>query len=119
MVHKLILSLSLCNVFCTYLEESPFAHIVKKQISHLVVTVIDDTDTISLDDLATDVYARIFTLFTNLTHLEFDAYNTYRLMPLTFYSFPSNICFSSSIVYLCIKVLFLEDCLCLLDGRLY
>ncbi len=102
----------------SFLDESPFVHVFKKQISHLVVTIVDDTGSDLLNDLATDVYGRIFTFFTNLVHLDFVIHYTPRHPTLHLNYLPSNICFSSSIVHLSIRVLFFEDCLQLLDGRL-
>jgi hypothetical protein len=102
-----------------YLDESPFAHIFKNQISHLTITITDDSEALSLDVLAENVYARLFTSFTSLTHLEFGTYKSSQELSLVLRNLPSNICFSSNIVNLCVKVLYFDDCLCLLDGRLY
>jgi hypothetical protein len=101
-----------------HLDESAFAQIFKKQISHLVVTVTDDTGTEPLIDLVVNVYANIFTLFKKLTHLEFGKSNSSQHRPLSLYCLPSNICFSSNIIHLCIRVVVFDDCLCLLNGRL-
>ncbi|CAF2984744.1 unnamed protein product [Rotaria sp. Silwood2] len=106
-------------LFCLYADDLPFSHILKKQISHLVVTVTDEAQTTTLEALATDVYGRIFTFFTSVTHLEFGVYHTPRHLPLLLRDLPSNICFSSNIVHLCAKVLYFDDCLRFLDGRLY
>jgi hypothetical protein len=110
--------LSLRNLFCIYLGESPLTVMFKKQISHLTVNITDDTEAISLYDLTENVYGHIFTLFTNLTHLEFGKYNSSQHLPLTVLNLPSYVCLSSTIVHLCVKVLSFDDCLCLLDGRL-
>jgi hypothetical protein len=69
-------------------------------------------------NLVTNVYARIFVIFPNLTHLEFDLKHTCGLSPSPFYQLPSTSCYSSNIIYLRVKVDCLDDCLYLLDGRL-
>jgi hypothetical protein len=95
-----------------------FIRIFKEQISHLVVGVIDNRDRGSLTDVAINVYMRIFNLFTSITHLDFIIKDDYRYPPLSFYDLPFTACSSSTIVHLSIRLLSLEDCLCLLDGRL-
>ena len=95
-----------------------FIRICREQILHLVVTVMDKSESASLSDVAMNLYMRIFNLFTSVTHLEFVIKNDFRYPPFALYDLPSTACFSSTIVHLCIKVLAFEDCLCLLDGRL-
>ena len=96
----------------------PFIRIFKEQISHIVVTVVDKSESVPLEDMTMNVYMRIFNLFRNLTHLEFAIKGGYQYPPLSIDELPSTVCFPSTIVHLSIKVLDLEDCLCLLDGRL-
>ncbi|CAF3664120.1 unnamed protein product [Rotaria sp. Silwood1] len=98
-LHKLnIVKLDIDKALAYFSDESPFVQIFKEKISHLVITITDDTDSVSLLDLVKIVYAKIFALFTSLTHLEFGTYNTSQHRPL---------------------VLIFDDCLCLLNGRLY
>jgi hypothetical protein len=79
---------------------------------------MDKSESACLTDMAINVYMRIFTLFTNVTHLDFISKDDYRYPPLSLYNLPSTTCSSSTIVHLSISLLSLEDCLCLLDGRL-
>jgi hypothetical protein len=95
-----------------------FIRIFKEQILHLVVTIMDKSESVSLSDVVMNVYMRIFNLFTSATHLDFVTKGDFRYPPFSLYDLPSTACFSSTIVHLCIKVLTFEDCLCLLDGRI-
>jgi hypothetical protein len=95
-----------------------FIRIFKEQILHLVVTVIDKSESASLSDVAMNVYMRIFNLFSSVTHLDFVIKDDFRYPPFSLDDLPSTACFSSTIVHLSIRVLGFEDCLCLLDGRL-
>jgi hypothetical protein len=101
-----------------HLDESLFVHKFKHNISHLTFKINDDITNEYKLNLVTKVYARIFVIFTNLIHLEFDLEDTCGLLPSPFYQLPSTSCYSSSIVYLHVEVDCLEDCLYLLDGRL-
>ncbi|CAF2473620.1 unnamed protein product [Rotaria sp. Silwood2] len=101
-----------------FLEQMPFIRIFNEQILHLVVTVMDKSENASLSDVTINLYIRIFNLFTSVTHLDFVIKNDFRHPPFSLDDLPSTACFSSNIVHLSIRVLGLEDCLCLLDGRL-
>ena len=96
----------------------PFIRIFKEQILHLVVTIMDKSESASLSDVAMNVYMRIFNLFSSVTHLDFVFKSDFRHPPFSLEDLPSTACFSSTIVHLSIKVLTFTDCLCLLDGRL-
>ena len=66
-----------------------------------------------------NVYMRILNLLNSVTHLDFVIKDGYQYPPLSIDDLPSNVCFSWTIVHkLSIKILGLEDCPCLLDGRL-
>jgi len=101
-----------------YLDESSFAQILKHQISHLSVTAAEENTTESMMNLVTHVYASIFAMLTSLTHLDFFTSDDSLYKPPRLSDFPSTTCNSSSIVYLRVRVNTLDDCLCLLDGRL-
>ena len=87
-------------------------------MSHLLVTVVDKSESVSLNDVAMNVYMRIFGLFKNVTHLDLTIKDAYRYPSLSLVNLPSTACFSSTIVRLSIGVMSFEDFLSLLDGRL-
>jgi hypothetical protein len=72
----------------------------------------------SLKNYSINVYAHILNFFKNLKHLSIiETLNpTYPRLSLS--DLPSNSFFSSTLTHLCINVYTLDDCLCLLDGRL-
>ncbi len=104
--------------FVYFLENSPCIYAFKHQISHLIVTIIDEIRNESVMNLLTASYARIFAFFTNLKYLDVDVNDTYGIRRSVLNGLPSTTCFSSSIVDLRIKMNNFEDCICLLDGRL-
>lgn len=85
---------------------------------HLIVTVMDKSESAPLSDVAMNGYMRIFNLFKSVTHLDFVRKTDFRYPPFSFDDLPSTAFFSSTIVHLCIRVLDFEDCLRLLDGRI-
>ncbi len=100
-------------------DTSPFVDIFKKQITHLTVPINDTESTLPLTHLSINFYARIFSLFRNLIDLDFGPISSRQRYPeLTIYNLPPKNCFSSRITNLRIGVVTLDDCLCLLDGRL-
>jgi hypothetical protein len=105
------------NPFFLYSDESPFAHIFKYQISHLHVTAAEESTVESMMNLVTHIFPHIFTTLTNLTHLDFFIDEAF-YEPPRLSDFPSTTCYSSSLVYLRVRLNTLDDCLCLLDGRL-
>ncbi len=106
------------KIFLFCLDESLFIQKFKQNISHLVLTINDDITTAHMLEQTTNIYARIFILFPNLTHFEFDLEDTCGLSPTPFNHSPSTSCYSSSIIYLRVQLDCLDDCLYLLDGRL-
>ena len=100
------------------LDESRFAPIFRR-ISHLTVSVNDLGRTGSLDDLSTNVFARVFSTFTSVNELDFGSSRCRRFHArLQISKFSSKMCFSSSLRHLRICVDTFDDCLHLLDGRL-
>ncbi len=91
---------------------------MKHQITDLVVSIIDEISNASKAIFLTGVYDRIFTLLTNLKHLELDVDDAYFVSRPLLSGFPSTECFSASVNYLHIKIHNFDDCLYLLDGRL-
>ncbi|CAF3929593.1 unnamed protein product [Adineta steineri] len=99
-------------------EKSPFLHIFKQQILELVVTIGDETMYKSEEKLVTDIYKRIFGLFTNLKYLDIDANDRHHFPRSLLTGVPSTTCYSSSIVHLRIRMQNIDDCIYLLNGRL-
>ena len=103
---------------CLYLEKSPFNHVLKQQISELVITISDETLNGLNVKLLTAIYNCIFRIVTNLKYLDIDGSDTYMFSRSLLTGLPSTTCCSSSIVHLRIKMHNIDDCLYLLDGRL-
>lgn len=103
-----------------FLEETSFIRICNEQISHAVVTVVDKVKSASLtlSDVATNLYLPIFNRLKSVTHLEFVIKDSFQYPPLSLEDLPPTACFSSTLVHLSIKLMDFEDCLFLLDGRL-
>ena len=99
-------------------EQTSFIRICNKQISHAVVTVVDKNKSASLSDVGMNLYLPVFNLLKNVTHLDFVIKDDFKSRPLSLAGLPSTTCFSSTIIYWSIKVMCIEDCLSLLDGRL-
>ena len=97
--------------------KSSFIHIYKHQISHLAITINEDITLEQIKHAATNIFASIFIIFTNLNHLEFGLEDTFVYPPLSLIDLPSTTCYSSNIFYLNVRVRNFDDCLCLLDGR--
>jgi hypothetical protein len=77
----------------------------------LAFTINDDITSEDKWNLVTNVFGRIFVLFPNLTHLEFDLEDTCAFPPALIYHLPSTACYSSSIIYLRVEVYSFGDCL--------
>jgi hypothetical protein len=105
-------------ICCIFLENSPFIHDFKHQISALVITINRETLAESMHTSLTNIYNDIFTLLTKLKYLDLDFSNMYPFRRSLLSGLPSTTCSSSSIVHLRIKMHNFDDCLCLLDGRL-
>ncbi|CAF0939071.1 unnamed protein product [Adineta steineri] len=73
-------------------EKSPFLHVFKQQILELVVTIGDETMYKSEEKLVTDIYKRIFGLFTNLKYLDIDANDTHHFPRSLLTGVPSTTC---------------------------
>ena len=101
-----------------FLEKSPFIHVFKEQISDLIITISDEIMDESNVKLLTDIYNRIFGLFTNLKYLDLDGDDIHVFSRSLLTGLSSTTCCSSSIVHLRIKMQNIDDCLYLLDGRL-
>jgi hypothetical protein len=64
-------------IYYLFSENSPFIHILKQQISDLVVTISDEILNESNMKLLTDIYNRIFGLVTNLKYLDLGSDDIY------------------------------------------
>ncbi len=101
-----------------FLGKSPFIRVFKQQISDLVITISDEIADESKVKLLTDIYNRIFGLFTNLKYLDLDSDDICGFSRSLLTGFSSTTFSSSTIVHLRIKMKNIDDCLYLLDGRL-
>ncbi len=101
-----------------YLDESSSIHSFKHQISHLDITINDDINLEQIKNMATNIFTTILNMFTNLTHLDFKSEYYFVYSPLSLIALRSTKFYSSSIAHLNVRVRNLDDCLCLLDGRL-
>ncbi|CAF1313478.1 unnamed protein product [Rotaria sp. Silwood1] len=102
-----------CHIFN---DESSFIHMFKHQILHLIIK----TNHIKFSKkkhVATNVFANIFTIFTNLNHFEFGFEDHFEYSPVSLINLSSTIFYSTSINYLNVTVQYFNDCLCLFDGR--
>lgn len=105
--------------FISTLDDACFGNLLKKQISNLTVAIKFTELQPSLDDLDNNIYIRIFSIFTNLTNLDFRTSGCWRRHArLALYHLPIMSCLLPNIINLNISVDTLDDCLCLLDGRL-
>ncbi|CAF4548961.1 unnamed protein product [Rotaria socialis] len=71
-----------------------------------------------MENLLIGIYKNIFAVLTNLKYLDLNVNDTYAFGKSVLKGLPSNICCSSSIVHLRIKMNNFEDFLSLMDGRL-
>lgn len=102
-----------------FLDDSPFAHIFRKQISHLTISIDHTELRSSVVDLNKNIYARIFTMFPNLVDFDFSPASFWRgHARLVISNLPPMAYFLPNIINLRINVDTLNDCLYLLDGRL-
>ncbi|CAF4076011.1 unnamed protein product [Rotaria sordida] len=102
---------------CLYSNDSPFARLLKQQITYLHLSFSEDSLSISTIDLSKNVYAKIFALVKKLTTLIFGNSTLYQC-PLSLHNIPSNMCHSSILLILSITVSTFDEYLALLDGRL-
>jgi hypothetical protein len=85
----------------------------KNDISFVINTInIQQGTSINLDTL---MFTHIFNMFTNLQYLNFDPFFLC-YQRISFGSSPSTV-FSSTLLELRVKVMYVQDCLYLLDGR--
>lgn len=101
-----------------FLEQTSLVRICNEQISHAVVTIVDNSESILVDDVAMNLYLPIFNQLKNVTHLDFVIKDDFQHPPLSVDELPSTAFSSSTIVHLSIRLLCIGDCISLLDGRL-
>jgi hypothetical protein len=104
----------------SFLDESPLINIFKHNIKHLIMT-IDRNEFTSLSpiDLGKNLFTRILNIFLNLIDLDLHQNRIENCVVISVNELPSTLCYSSSLVNLSICVKTFDDCLCLLDGRLF
>ena len=91
-------------------DECTVGQIFKKQITHLTIRTSEKCER--------DIYTQIISFFEKLTDFHVDYSSDITCPILSIRDQPSTTFFSSILTKLSILVHYLEDCLCLLDGRL-
>ncbi|CAF1684565.1 unnamed protein product [Rotaria magnacalcarata] len=105
--------------FHYFIDDTPFRHIFKHQITDLILHNNDEYDNAILSNIYTkDVYAYIMVFFQSLKILKIIASSEYDYPPLVIWNHQSTTWFSSTLTVLCITVFGFDHCLFLLDGRL-
>ncbi|CAM4980280.1 unnamed protein product [Rotaria socialis] len=105
--------------FHYFINDTPFRHIFKHQITDLILHNNDKYDNAILSNIYTkDVYAYIMVFFQSLKILKIIASSEYDYPSLVIWNHQSTTCFSSTLTVLCITVFGFDHCLLLLDGRL-
>jgi hypothetical protein len=100
-------------VFYLFLEETSLIYRFKNQMLSFVIETVGTQDTlVKIDTL---IFIHILNMFTNLQYLNFNPY-FFCNQRISFCSSLPPI-FSSTLLELHIKVMYIEDCLYLLDGR--
>jgi hypothetical protein len=101
------------------LDDSPLRHIYKQQIKKFDFVNEDWECAVgSLIDYTKRVYGNILSCFENLEHFNVIQTSVRAYPGLAIGYLPSSVFSSSTLTYLRINVGTLDDCLCLLDGRL-
>ncbi|CAF2132009.1 unnamed protein product, partial [Rotaria magnacalcarata] len=98
--------------------ESPFQCIFQRQITDLILVFENEFDEIFCKRYTTDLYGYIFKLFKNLKHLSFVGSPPKFFPPLVLHNLPLTTFYSSTLYKLYIHVMYCDDLLALLDGRL-
>ncbi|CAF4152893.1 unnamed protein product [Rotaria sp. Silwood2] len=101
-----------------FIVESPFRHIFQQQITDLILVFENNFNEISCKHYTTDVYGYVLKFFENLKHLSIIGSFPKSFLPLILRDLPLTTCYSSTIYKLCIHVMYYDDVLALLDGRL-
>jgi len=100
---------------CMCLEETLSSGIFKKQISTLLININKNREMLSTENVVGNICNGIFTVFTNLRHLQFNELSYKKRFILSF-DFPPTF-FSSTLLQLNVRVYRFDECLYLLDGR--
>lgn len=104
------------NFIHIYLDEIGLNSVNKDRIYNLIITVANNKNETLMKDLIRTIYILIFTVFTNLRHLNFCSFSNINHHYLSFdEKFPKF--FSSTLTELYVNLENFEDCLCLLDGH--
>lgn len=100
-------------------DESPLVDVCKKRIRKLTLFKDDFGDeTCSLEEYSEQVYAHLFTYFDNLEEFHVPDRVFRRCPALSIRNLSRETFASSKLTSLTVKLDTMEDCLCLLDGRL-
>ncbi|CAF3412730.1 unnamed protein product [Rotaria socialis] len=94
-LHKLtLMNLQLEMASRIFNDESSFIHTFKHQISHLTVTIHDDSTGEHVQKLSTNVFTKIFIMFINLTYFHYHLQDICRHVPNSLINLPSTTCYS-------------------------
>ncbi|CAF0940054.1 unnamed protein product [Rotaria sordida] len=98
--------------------QSPFRRLFQRQITDLILVFENYFNEISCKHYTTDVYGYILKFFENLKHLSIIGSFPKSFPSLVLRNLPLTTCYSSTLYKLCINVIYYDDLLALLDGRL-
>ncbi|CAF1150043.1 unnamed protein product [Rotaria sordida] len=118
-LHKLTLVNFQLEMASRIFNDGSSFNIFKHKISHLTITINDGSTAQYIRKSSTNVLTNILTMFTNLTYLHFCLKDICHYPPTSFIDLVSTTCYPSNIIHLNVRVRNFNDCLCLLDGRLY
>jgi hypothetical protein len=98
------------------LEENRLTHILKNQITRLVITIADVRTKYLMKKEELSIFTHILTVFSNIRYLKLYSPSDFYNHELSFDDhFPTF--FSSTLMEFHVSVLSFNDCLYLLDGR--
>jgi hypothetical protein len=100
------------------LDKSSLRSIFQEQITNLSLINNDKCQRICSTNYTANIYAHILVFFKNLKILRIIEPSIVSYPPLSLWNLPSTTFSSPILTHLYINVLYFEDCLCLLDGRL-
>ncbi|CAF1409157.1 unnamed protein product [Adineta steineri] len=118
-LHKLsLLNVEIDMASDIFNENSLFMRSYKHKISHLVMTISDESLHGLTEIIIAQIYIGIFTWLSNLQYLDLDCIDGSLFSGRLLGDLCSTICYCSNINHLRIRIHNFDDCLCLLDGRL-
>ncbi|CAF1509774.1 unnamed protein product [Rotaria sordida] len=98
-----------------FTDDAVFTQIIKNQLSSLFIDISENKKQIVSRDIPKMIFTQIFTIFTNLQHLNFNA--SLKWYQRLSFGTSSPTIVSSTLLELHVCVEYFSDCLYLLDGR--